>query len=354
MFLQRLSIDQFRLKYAQQRYLAVACEWVVDNLELIQSWIPPTHPRVLRVQVLTDDSLFLAALGLALGVALSTIAISAFCFVNRRARVIYDLQHCFLVLILTGVILILNGAVLLVIEVSDFSCTFLVWLTSLGYCFQLVPMALRMNAIQVFLNTGRNMRRVRLDRNALGKWFLGALVLVCVFLILWTFVDRPKETFGYELTSDETTTGETVVLGTSHCASDDEWWHVTDIVWKMAVLLLSLVLALGPAIVKENINDTRPYAILFMLQLANATSRLVLLVTTVDADPTDLMAVESILLSLDASFVLILIFGPLIIAPKEAKDETEILPELFLRTSIVTMDITGFLAWSSVRMVLNG
>jgi hypothetical protein len=279
-----------------------------------------------------DDKVFRGALVLSAVVACLTLLSVVATHRNRKKRIIFHAQTNVMYVMLAGLFLLAIGAALLSVPVTDATCAGIIWLVNIGYCLELVPVALRLDAINRLLSSGKQLRRVRIDARQLCVWVGTAVALVCSFLVVWFIMDPPRESWEYDLTNRHTPDGDTIVLAVDHCNSDSETWIVIDVVWKMAVLLFSLVLAFMASAVTEDMNDTRNLMLLFVCQLLFAAVRLMLVVVEFSTNPADLMAYQSLVLSFDSIAVLSIFFFPKFLAVSEEHEETEALPELFLRT----------------------
>jgi hypothetical protein len=305
---------------------------VVDNWDLVQSYIPSTHPRVLEERSAAGNKVFRSALVLSAVVAFLTILSAVATRRNRKKRIILHAQTNVMYVMLAGLFLLAIGAALLSVPVTDATCAGIVVLVNIGYCLELVPVALRLDAINRLLSSGKQLRRVRIHARQLCVWVGTAVALVVAFLVFWFVMDPPRETWDYDLTNRQTAEGETIVLAVDHCNTDSETWIVIDVVWKMAVLLFSLVLAFMASAVTEDMNDTRNLMLLFLCQLMFAAVRLMLVVVEFSTNPADLMAYQSLVVSFDCIAVLAIFFLPKFLAVSEDEEETEALPDLFLRT----------------------
>ena len=89
---------------------------------------------------------------------------------------------------------------------------------------ELVPLLVKIAAINRLAQAALQMRRVRLDRRNLLGMALGLCTIVVAFLSAWTAIDNPMKKNEYELTGDKNEYGEYTVLVSHYCASDSSHW----------------------------------------------------------------------------------------------------------------------------------
>ena len=86
---------------------------------------------------------------------------------------------------------------MLVIPPSDVSCVTVIWLTNVGYTVELVPLVVKVAAINKLMIAARRMRRVHLKR----KKLYGAVIILCAlvtsYLVSWTIMDPPRKDADY-------------------------------------------------------------------------------------------------------------------------------------------------------------
>lgn len=182
------------------------CGWVVDNIEQIQTLIPRTFPRV--VQNATNRSQN------ALAVSATAVSCFAICLVVicitftyrfRKTRCMIYAQTEFAAFLLIGLLMVSLGAGILAIPPTDATCTATIWLTNMGYTLELVPLVVKMAAINQIMNAARKMRRVTLSRRSLFGVVVVLSMIVVVFLMFWTILDRPIQATSYQLTQKKRT-----------------------------------------------------------------------------------------------------------------------------------------------------
>ncbi|CAB9522519.1 Receptor-type guanylate cyclase gcy [Seminavis robusta] len=328
---------------------AAVCQWVGENLDLLQANIPKSHPRVIEEVASSDGSLFKAALAIAIMAAVLVSVSIAFTYIKRKTKVIYYAQSEFLILIQVGMLLTIGSAVTSSLSPSNTTCGFTIWLKNTGYVLQLVPLLIRISAINQLAASGKQMQRVRLNIWKLHAVVAVAAALVAVFLLVWTLVDPPQEQFQYKVTDLVTPTGDTVVEAFGYCGSENDFWYFVQMGWKGAVLVPACLIAFLTLRVKEDLNDTRSLAVMLFIRIFFLIASLCAGLLMQEANAvSDLMGCWSLLISLDTILSVAVYIVPKFWDSGENLD-AEPLPDVFVHTTVALLDITGFTAWSSVR-----
>ena len=326
------------------------CEWVVENFELVKSFVPETYPRVLSTRDASNETLFIIACCFAVLVMAIVVISGAFTFRKRGSSIMHHTQIEFMYLLLAGVFIVAAAALLNSIPPTDMTCVVLPWLYNIGYCFTLLPTLVKIDAINRLFSSGKQMQHVRLSQKVLFGSVLLACTLATTFCLIWTLIDPKEETRVHKLSEDPNLYGEFDVEASNHCASSSDIWIGISYGWPAVITLLSLVLAFMASRVREDVNDTKVLSALIMSQFLFAILRLVLLVVNGSLDKTDFMAYESLVLSADGASTLLIFVIPKLFMESDVHKASEAhLPDIFLRTSIMYADIHGFVGWSSVR-----
>ncbi|CAB9521809.1 Receptor-type guanylate cyclase gcy [Seminavis robusta] len=268
-------------------------------------------------------------------------------YTKRKTKALYFVQSEFLFLIQIGMLLSIGSAVTLALSPSSATCGVTNWIASLGYVLQLIPLLIRILAINQLAASGKQMQRVRLNIWMLYGSVAATAALLVVFLIVWTLVDPPQEQLQYEMTDFETPNGETIVHVYDYCWSENQFWYYIHFGWKAVILLPACLIALLALRVKEDLNDTRNLAAVLFI-------RVLFLILMVSAgvlaqdNRSDLMGYWSLLVSLDTIASIIIYMLPKFCDSGE-KLEADPLPDVFVHTTVALLDIVGFTAWCSVR-----
>ena len=123
------------------------CEWVIENFELVQSFVPPTYPRVIVQRETNQDALFLLSLAVSCCVMLAILVCLRLTYHRRKNSVMYHTQIEFMYLLEVGLIMHALAAAIRVIPTTDVSCASIPWLTNIGYILMYVPVVAKIEAI---------------------------------------------------------------------------------------------------------------------------------------------------------------------------------------------------------------
>lgn len=326
------------------------CHWFVENIETMQSFIPPTYPREFQKQDPTKNGLFITALTVAsLGVLMATLLLGTI-HLKKKTTVIYYVQPEFLALLLVGALLVAMGALVMALPPTDPLCTSAAWLVNIGYVIQLVPVLYRVYAISKLAGRGKAMNRVRLKAKRLFGWTSLGLVAVCTYMVPWTIIDPLGRISHYDITEVTTENDETVVAVFDVCGSEEEFWGYISLGWQGFFIVGSAMISVIATAIKEDLNDTTSMTRMISIHLVFFILRLVIrLVLTDDTQSSDLMGYSSLVLSLDVILSMVVYVMPKFIFSGSLVENEDPPPDLFLNSSILVADVTGFTAWSSVR-----
>ena len=145
-------------------------------------------------------------------------------------------------------------------------CVAIGWFINFGYTLELVPLIVKIAAINRLMVATQQMRRVKLTMASLFGAVLFFCVLVFICLVLWTTMDPPRKDEEFELTENESENGETVVKRSYYCGSDQEVWNFLGVSWQALLLLCASVLAFQTRKVREDLNETKVLAMMIYSQ----------------------------------------------------------------------------------------
>ena len=294
------------------------CEWVVDNLPTLRTWIPRTYPRKVQTDAYNHNRevLFGLALGVGSFVAVLVLATAALTYWWRRRPLLVFAQVGFLYILLLGLFFVVVGAVLEALEPNDWSCMAQYWFITLGYTLELVPLIVKVSAIHRMMQAARKMRRITLNHRQLyGTVFIIALVTAIV-LSIWTIVDPSQRRDQITLHPERVTErGETVVTVTYFCSSEhnDTLWRYLSLSWQLILLLSATVLSFHTRKTRKDLNEssslgTLIYSHFFFVMLRCIT--LVLEETGETVDKNTLEGLRSLIFSVDVFVALNIYFTP--------------------------------------------
>lgn len=297
------------------------CEWIVDNLSLVQAYVPRSHPRVLQVDSTLQPTFYVATALATIALILCGLAIY-FTYRFRTRRVMRYSQLEFLCLLLVGLFLVSLGGLAKALQPIMSQCAVVMWLINMGYTLALVPLMIKMAAINRLMNAAARMKRVQLRQSSLFGGVVLISALVASFLIVWTISDPPRKQTEYSLAETQTPNGETVVIEVCYCASDSDIWRTLSLAWQLVLLICGTVLAFQTRNVREEINETHSLAMMIYSHFVFVGLQCLLNFLESSLDPTDVEAIRSIIYSADAIGVLVIYFGPKLLACFKKDDET--------------------------------
>jgi hypothetical protein len=161
-------------------------------------------------------------------------------------------------------------------------------------------------------------------------------------------VDPPDKSYEYELTTTVTSEGETVINAFAYCGSEEYWWNLITFAWMGLLLVPGCLLSFIASRVKEDMNDTNALALVFCAHLLFLVAWVSTFAILRDTAMNEFMKYSSFLLSADTIVSLGLYFLPKFMHAGDNIEE-EILPDVFVHTTLALLDVQGFTAWSSVR-----
>eukprot|EP00957_Ditylum_brightwellii_P044704 3389550-Ditylum_brightwellii.AAC.1 len=162
--LQMTEIWENMLKLNSPR--EAVCQWAVDNFDYLESFIPSSYPRVIR-EGADNTGLFISSMVLAC-LSISLVLVAGVVVVCKKdTRVVKYAQLEFLLLLLSGALLISIGAILLAVPATDGICGASIWFVNLGYTLELVPLIVKVAAINKLMVAAKKMRRVVVRRKPL-------------------------------------------------------------------------------------------------------------------------------------------------------------------------------------------
>ena len=328
------------------------CQWVATHLDVIDSFLPPTFPRVVEEQGRDDQPAFTVAAILAVLAAVFILTLSVISYTKRKTKVMYYTQMEFVLVFLGGLFLVSIGTFVLSLPPTDETCTISIWFIEIGYAVHLLPVLYRIAAINSLAASGKQMQRVWLVPKRLFAYTTMAIVCAFAFLVSWTVLDAPNERTQYILTSEQDVDGSTIVESSHYCGADSQNWYLATFAWKALLIIPGFIVALMARMVQEDLNDTK----LMARVLTNHTVFLIVEVSVfagimADSPHANVLAIQSILISVNLFFACSLYMIPKLreTGEKLATEDKEILPDTYVDTTIALLDLTGFAEWASVR-----
>ena len=280
----------------------------------MQRLIPRSYPRQVQEK---DGKSALGVFAIVLGIVAATATLIAvgLTFQQRHKRVFVFAQIEFVWLLLFGLLLVSSAAVLTALPPTDPNCVARAWLINVGYSFELVPLVVKIAAINSLMQAAKRMRRIVLGRSLLFG-IVGALTgLVVIYMTIWTIFDPPEKEGEYELTNSRTAQGETIVSVTYYCASSSRVWMLVAVGVQGLLLLCASVLAFMTRKMRKDINEANTIAFLIYWNFVCVLLRIILFLLHDKVDAAKLNRSLSMIISLDSFATIIIYFVPKFRAP---------------------------------------
>jgi hypothetical protein len=238
------------------------CKWAVDNMDLVlRRMIPPTYPRVTREE---PHSAFGLVSTIVASSATVVVLLTAFFVYRKRTEPsIRYAQVDFLGILLFGSFLVGIGSILLSTAASDGTCLASMFAVNIGYTLELVPLILKVAAINRLMIASRELRRVTIQKDVLHKSVIIICLVVIAYLAVWSAMSPPMQDTEYHMTGETTETGDWVVGKTSFCSNGGESnvWQFVAVAWNAVLLLCASVLAFQSRNVIQQFNESRTLAV---------------------------------------------------------------------------------------------
>lgn len=293
------------------------CKWAAENQDFLMLNVPPTYPRVTQVE---DESVF-SYITIAIA-AFSTVLVTLTAIVVYRNQTRSSIRYAqveFLWLLLAGALLISIGAILASLPASDATCIAAVWFINIGYTLELVPLIVKVAAINSMMASGRRMRRVTLERKHLHGAVAIISLFIIFFLILWTIFDAPHKEVDYSLTESTTEGGDKVVAMSHYCEDGgSDGWKFAAVAWNAGLLLCASVLAFQTRNIIKTFNESQTLAILIYSHFVFVILRFTTYFLGDNVDGATLNYVRSLLFSLDTMVTIVIYFVPKFLADDNA------------------------------------
>jgi hypothetical protein len=222
----------------------------------------------------------------------------------------------FLFLLLVGLLTINIGAIVISMPATDASCVASVWLVNAGYTFVLIPLIVKVSAINRLVHAAAGMKRVVLRRESLFGAVFIISGFVAVFLIVWTTLDPPRVQDEYDLTEILSEDGSTIVLTGAYCSSEKDIWTFVAIGWNCIMLLCATVLAVQTRNIQQEFNESQTLAVMIYSHAVFVVLRVVIYtVLSGVVNEIVLASCQSIIFSADTIVTIVIYFVPKLLAP---------------------------------------
>jgi len=294
------------------------CQWAVENLEYLLSMVPSTYPRILQEE--PHSTFGYAMIGLGAAASCVTLGTAILVYAFRKKPAIQYAQLDFLYILLSGSFLACIGAILSSVPASDGTCISIIWFVNIGYTLELLPLVVKVAAINRMMEAARHMRRVTLKRETLHTAVAAIAVLMAIYLAVWTGVDPPDVAAEFQMTDSKSEYGEQIVGVSYFCSrGDSNAWSSVAVGWNVLLLITASVLAFQTRNVVSTFNESQTLAFLIYSHMLFVLLRASLLVFQDNFTGTMVDHLRALLISIDQIAACVIYFLPKFIA----KDEHE-------------------------------
>ena len=178
----------------------------------------------------------------------------------------------------------------------------------LGYTLALVPILIKVSAINKLTRDGMGCRRVEINPNRFNKILAVTISILLLFLIIWTSIDMPRRTKQYEM-NNENLGDVDVYVG---CESQRVVWMMAAYAWEFLLLLSATVLTFQSRDVIPQLNESNSMAFIVYSHFVFVIARIVTMVMDIVnfLPAASVLKINSLLISFDALFGMVIYFGP--------------------------------------------
>ena len=227
------------------------CEWVIEHQGNLEMFIPHGYPRVFAENASYNRPLLHVAIGFG-GVAVIYVIVCAVMVCKFSAtKVFVYAQVPFVFMVLLGMFLVACSSIFLALDPLDPVCVSQKWSVAMGYTLELVPLLVKIAAINRLVAAAQRMKRVRISMRSLFLTVVAVVLVVMVFMTVWTILDPPMRHENRYLKEGDTIATAIV------CASDSAVWDEIVLGWNGVLILCATVLAFQSRNVKAELNESK-------------------------------------------------------------------------------------------------
>ncbi|CAJ1968195.1 unnamed protein product [Cylindrotheca closterium] len=326
-FIRNFAIDELEVSTILQHFVnhggtgyaarEAVCGWIANNTDYLESFIPPNHPRAFQSRDDYSETVSVVAYIVATLALVYILISTAITVKKRKAAVFVYSQVQFIFVVLFGLTLVAIGSILHAIEPNDTICMARVWLVSLGYTFELVPLIIKVTALNRLMSASRRMRRVNINMMHLYSTVLVLSGIVAIYLLVWTVVDPAKATEVRRLEEDSITIS-------SHwgCRSESEYWGTAYTLWEGVLILWCSALAFQSRNAKQEFNESKSLGMMVYSHFVFTILRIIVSVIFENDVYTNSLA-HSYLLSLDLTIAVTIYLLPKMVMPPDTIREVQ-------------------------------
>ena len=230
------------------------CQWVADNIDTLDSFIPPGYPREISDGSQYEGPLLITVQIAGISAIIFVFVVGALVFYHRNAKVIVVAQVHFVLLLIGGLLLIASAAIVHGIMPTDSVCASRQWLITTGFTVELIPLLVKLSAINRIVQSAKKNKRIKISLRQMFQTVLVVIMLVVGYLTIWTVIDPPREVKNLVLVEED----GNLVQSSVGCASDATTWAAIATGWEAILLVMATVLAFQTRnVVAQEYNDSQ-------------------------------------------------------------------------------------------------
>lgn len=181
----------------------------------------------------------------------------------------------------------------------------------MGYTLQLVPLIVKIAAINAMMKAAERMRRTTIKIRNLLLVVAAVSGVMVVFLILWTVLDPPLRKGEYQLTETQNEDGATIIESSYYCRSESNVWVFIPVGWDTLLLLCASVLAVQTRNLRQDFNESRTLAVLIYSHFVFVLLRLAtFFLQDTGIQNSTLAGTRSLIYSVDTTATIFIYFLP--------------------------------------------
>ena len=296
------------------------CQWAAENIETLKRFVPRSFPRTRNIEQYNTPGLYSA-------MVVAGITIVLVCLVGvavwqwRKKKVFVYVQPTFLFMLLCGFLMVCVGAILNASTPSKGTCVASQWFIVLGYSLELIPLIVKVAAINKIFQSAKKMKRVKIEPKKLYTIVGVFLAAVAIYLIAWTVVDPYTRQTTKSLSDETNESGGQVVEITYSCASQSSVWLIIVYIYIFLLLIAATVLAFQSRNVKQEFRESGKLAMLVYTHFLFILLRAIIWIFGSSIDANVASTISSYLLSVDTLVSLGLYFVPKLLDARKAQSD---------------------------------
>lgn len=170
------------------------CTWVANNYHdglKLEHFVPPGYPRVVHQEAGYGTGFMNFAIAFAIIGSIFCLVVGIASYKFRDRKPIKFPQPVFLYLFSAGYFLFCIGAMCFAVVPTSGSCAARIWFYIIGITLSLVPMLIKIAAINKLMNDAKKMRRTNVSKEFVYKVVAAIVFVVMIYLSVWTGMDQP-------------------------------------------------------------------------------------------------------------------------------------------------------------------